>query len=685
MPPTRQYPTLLHPTHAIALVLVSVLATTANLTDTHAQTAWQPWTLDFAGPQAQEVGGAFNPFLDRRLDVTFTGPSGQSYVVPGFFAADGNAATSHAESGNLWRTRFTPDEAGAWSYTTSFRQGANVAVADNPSTFATDNSIHNQTGTFSVAPRDASAPGFLSSGRLAYTGNHYLQTLGDGRYWIKTGADSPENLLGYLGFDNTTSQNGSGPNYNSDFGGRTYGRLHQYPTHRADWNPGDPDWSRDPSDPVPGTSGDRDGRNLIGAINYLADTGVNSVFFLPMNLGGDAQDTYPFVEPNEASNTRYDVSKLAQWEIAMAHAQTQGINLQVVLNEAEFDNKNFLDDATLGTERKLFYREMVARFGHHNGLYWNISEEYNGFPADNSDLDPDTIKEWAAFISSIDPYDHPVTVHNARNPADTDDGPWAPFFGEPDFDLTSLQSGQRVEGWSDIVEEFRIVSDAAGRPIAVMIDEAESITRIPVGVNDDTDPTGDTLAERYNTVRKSLTWDILLSGGGVGWFVHDADQPLEDFRLYEQVFAESAIARGFLEDHLPFWRMTPDDDLVRNASDNYGGAEAFALLGEAYAVYLPDGSMDELSPLQLDLTDFDGELFSARWFDPRTGAFIGPAFTLVGGDWVDLGPTPDGFSNTNDWALLVQIPEPASGLLVTLALAVLLARQPRHGPALAYR
>ena len=90
-------------------------------------------------------------------------------------------------------------------------------------------------------------------------------------------------------------------------------------------------------------------------------------------------------------------------------------------------------------------------------------------------------------------------------------------------------------------------------------------------------------------------------------------------------------------------------------------------------------------PPTLDLTAFDGDVFSLRWFDPRTGAFIGPAFTLIGGDWVNLGPPPDGFSRTNDWALLVQIPEPASGLLVTLALAVLLARQPRHGPALAYR
>jgi hypothetical protein len=56
--------------------------------------------------------------------VTFVhGATGKTYVVPGFFAADGNAAETSATGGNQWRVHFTPDEEGTWTYTASFRRG----------------------------------------------------------------------------------------------------------------------------------------------------------------------------------------------------------------------------------------------------------------------------------------------------------------------------------------------------------------------------------------------------------------------------------------------------------------------------------------------------------------------------------------------------------------------------------
>jgi hypothetical protein len=48
-----------------------------------------------------------------------------------------------------------------------------------------------------------------------------------------------------------------------------------------------------------------------------------------------------------------------------------------VLNEAEAQNKRELDHGELGVERKLYYRELIARFGHHPALEWNLCEEYN--------------------------------------------------------------------------------------------------------------------------------------------------------------------------------------------------------------------------------------------------------------------------------------------------------------------
>src|SRR6478735_11129456 len=77
---------------------------------------WHKVTLSFNGPSTSETATP-NPFTNYRLDVTFRhAGSGKSYVVPGYYAADGNAANSSASSGNVWRTHFAPDETGTWTY-----------------------------------------------------------------------------------------------------------------------------------------------------------------------------------------------------------------------------------------------------------------------------------------------------------------------------------------------------------------------------------------------------------------------------------------------------------------------------------------------------------------------------------------------------------------------------------------
>ncbi|MEO1495837.1 MAG: DUF5060 domain-containing protein [Planctomycetota bacterium] len=635
------------------LMLLSPTGSAQSITGALAK--WETITLDFTGPAATETDGRGavgastatpNPFLDYRLQVEFVGPSGQSYNVPGFFDGDG----AGGGAGGVWRSRFTPDEPGQWSYNASFREGVNVAIDLLPSAGVASSVIDGTNGTFNVAPTPATAEGHFKTGRLEYVGGHYLKRR-DGGYWLKSGADSPENWLGYKGFDNTQTKGSGG----------SIGVLHEFNAHLEDWRPGDPDWDT----PDFSFADENDGRRIIGAANYLADRGVNSIYFLPMNIGGDAKDTHPFVNVSTTAqlngnasndNLHYDISKLAQWERLFRHTQTRDMQLHFVLNEAEAPNKRELDDATLGVERKLFYREMVARFGHHNAAQWNLSEEYNL----NLNLGAATVKEFADYLSDVDPYDRPMTVHNAGNPTNPVSGPWAPFVGEDDFDVTSLQWAGREEGWGDIVEAYRAESTTQGRPLVVMIDEPESPSRLDLGpaVHNNTGA---------DATRRYMTWDIYLSGGGgVEWFIHNRDQALEDFGEVfttngilldlDQLWGDTAIARRFLEDNLPFWEMQPADDLLRNEDTDYGGGEVFAKPGETYAIYLPDGSNDDgpdgAAP-ELDLSQAAGE-YTLRWFNPRTGVFVGVETPLTAGDWVSLGPTPDGFQSTNDWVALVE-------------------------------
>src|SRR4051812_22030758 len=73
---------------------------------------WYPVTVDFAGPTASETDNAPNPFLDYRLQVAFTSPSGRRYDVPGYFNTDGHGGTR----GNGRVAKFTPSAPGTERY-----------------------------------------------------------------------------------------------------------------------------------------------------------------------------------------------------------------------------------------------------------------------------------------------------------------------------------------------------------------------------------------------------------------------------------------------------------------------------------------------------------------------------------------------------------------------------------------
>jgi len=91
---------------------------------------WHKMTLTIDGPQAAE-NSTPNPLLDYRMQIVFRhAETGLTYRVPGYCAADGNAANSSATSGHKWRAHLALDRIGKWSYTVSFRGGPRIAVAD---------------------------------------------------------------------------------------------------------------------------------------------------------------------------------------------------------------------------------------------------------------------------------------------------------------------------------------------------------------------------------------------------------------------------------------------------------------------------------------------------------------------------------------------------------------------------
>lgn len=566
---------------------------------------WHPVTVSFTGPLADETDDSPNPFLDYRLVVTFTGPSGKAYSVPGFFDGDGLGGGF----GNIWRVRFAPDEAGIWDFQASFRAGNDIAVDLSPEPGAPV-AFDGEADSFVVAPLDGSAPGFLKWGRLEYVGSHYLK-FRNGPFWLKGGVDSPENFLGYAGFDNTV---------NHATGSRKKGLtdgLHRYGPHIDHWTDGDPNF-------ISVETG-YDGKGIIGALNYLASESVNSIYFLPMNLGGDGRDTYPFVAPgdNAYDKTHYDISKLHQWNLVLDQAQRRGIAAQFVLAETESGNENWFDGGTLGVERKLFYRELIARYSYLLAVKWNLSEE--------NDFSDDAVRAFADFIGALDWAEHQMTFHTHVDNINE----YLPHLGDIRFDATSIQYTAGQAGTH--VESMRTDSANQGRPLVIDMDEnAPSRTGLT--------------ATNAADLRKQALYDVYLSGGNIEWYFGNHRLPLggdlrtEDFSTRAEMYLYMRNARAFIQENLPFWNMEPGDALLVGEDTDFGGGEVFYKEGEVYAVYLPDANPS--GSLELGPGDY-----IKRWFNPRTGIFEGDTTQVSGGTVVALGEPPR--DSEEDWVLLL--------------------------------
>jgi len=571
---------------------------------------WHKVTLTFTGPETGEDARP-NPFRDYRLIVTFT-KGRKRYAAGGYYAADDNAAETSAKTGNKWRVHFVPDETGSWTYEASFRTGPDIALSSNLKE-GSATAFDGVTGTFEISPSDKTGRDHRAKGLLKYAGEHYLKYAGTGEYYLKGGADSPENFLAYAGFDGTYDASADSGSY-KDVG--TF--IHKYEPHIRDWRPGDPTWK-----------GGK-GKAIIGALNYLASEGMNSVYFLTYNLdGGDGRDTWMWT--TSKVRDRFDCSKLDQWEIVFEHADRLGIMLHFVTQETEND-RNLGGSAGLNPIRRLYYRELIARFSHHLAVMWNLGEENNTPDKDR--------KEIAAYIRALDPYDHPITVHTHNNKSP---GFYKGILGDSGFEASSIQSA--LDRYHRDAVALRRLSAGAGRKWAIFGDEQAPASHGVVPDADDPDHDGP---------RKLALWGNLMAGGsGVEWyfghrFAH-MDINCEDWRTRDIMWDQTRYALEFFHKHLPFWKMAPNDALVSTEK-----AYCLALPGQIYTIYLPAPKGPTGGTTKLDLDDHSAT-FTVKWYNPRRGGELqaGTKTRITGPGSVAIGLPPS--EPGKDWAALIKL------------------------------
>ncbi|WP_236618316.1 DUF5060 domain-containing protein [Rhodopirellula europaea] len=591
---------------------------------------WHKVTVTLNGPYAHEQDNTPNPYLDHRMEVEFKHESGKQYLVPGYFAADGNAANTSAESGTKWRANFAPDETGEWTYTVRFETGKNAAINRDASAEAVS-PFNGKTGKFNVAKTNKSGRDFRAHGRLQYVNKSHLQFAGTGKYFLKAGADAPETLLGYAEFDGTVAgKPGKVP-------------LKKYQPHLGDWRRSDPTWK------------DGQGKGLIGAVNYLSSKGCNAFSFLTYNAGGDGDNVWPFIHRDD--KLHYDCSKLDQWGIVFDHGTQNGMYLHFKLQETENDDHRqgqkangfkpeSLDGGKLGSQRKLYLREIIARFGHNLALNWNLSEETT-----------QTTDEHLAmlnYIEEMDPYGHNRVLHTFPGEQDKK---YDPLLGDKS-NLTgvSLQNSHikdthwQTVKWSEKARE-------AGKPWVVAFDESGSAAHgqcpdLGYRGYDGHDKTGK-MTYTQHEVRKQTLWGNFMGGGGgveyyFGYQYAENDLGCEDWRSRDQSWDACRVAIEFFQNNsIPFWEMVNADELVGNEKHD-NSKYCLAKAGEEYVVYLPNGGTTSI-----DLSDANGE-FQVHWYNARIGGDLqsGSVKTVSGGGSVEIGNPPA--DADQDWAVLLR-------------------------------
>ncbi|MEM7619422.1 MAG: DUF5060 domain-containing protein [Pseudomonadota bacterium] len=602
---------------------------------------WHKISLDFTSPKVFTEEP--DTFRDYRLDVTFTNQdTGEVIKIPGFFAADGDAANTSATSGNVWRANFNPPSEGEWIYEASFRAGNDIAVSTNPNAGQEVN-LSGKTGSITVTPTDKIGDDFRAKGMILQDeGTHYLQHQGDGDYFVRGGPGIPENFLANQEIDGTK-------------GGR-----HDFSTHARHYDGDGETWKNG------------QGNEVLGAINYLADDQDQNTMYVMLNtIGGDGQDVGPWVDDdlygvqtharslqdaidktpgvNKDSFSTFDVSKLSQWETIFDHMDEKGIYKNILLQETENDQMLLGDGSTpvagssLSVEYMLYVKEMIARFGHNNGLQWNLGEE-------NSNTQEE-LQDMAEYIKKVDAHDHLAVVHTFGHGRQGHEKVLKPLLGNEDFDGASFQLPESEI--RDATIEYIKESKEAGDPWVISWDEDSSNNAIiePGSNNPD--------SQNEVTLREGFWGHLTAGGSGGNWYFkgepkpgadihsalsHSFDQNMDDFTGFESVWGWTAAATEFFNQYIPFWEMETRDGLTTNEGDYVLAKE-----GEYYVSYLKYGQADDV---KLDLRGQNGETFVVSWYDPRNGGDLIEAGTVSGGRIHDFDNPPN--SVGKDWVLLAR-------------------------------
>jgi hypothetical protein len=371
-----------------------------------------------------------------------------------------------------------------------------------------------------------------------------------------------------------------------------------------------------------------DEERILKCIERIAATGCNRIRFLNYGRASDREweegmvqsadfawtlspwpAKYPTRQLKEGSpefdHTRFNLAHWRKCEKALKRMR----ELNVVGSVIILMDRGINDAPPAGSDlEKRYYRYAVARYGAFSNVMWDLGNEHNEYRS------VEWANEMGALVKKWDCYGHLATAHGYDTfPYDLDE--WA------DFAI--------YQKWYDGQNQFMLAQRAdaiaRGRIIPQVNEEYGYEKHKDIGQDE---------------VRRRA-WEIAMAGcyqttgEWKGW-QHGEAAP------ESKILTWTGIMRKFFEENLPWWKMEPANEIVRE-----GKGYVLAQKGKCYVIYLP-----EAGKVTVDLEP--GE-YTARWFIPKLGLYLWSTRDgfipgkISGGRWETPIPPTAG-----DWVLLIQ-------------------------------
>jgi hypothetical protein len=324
--------------------------------------------------------------------------------------------------------------------------------------------------------------------------------------------------------------------------------------------------------------------------------------------------------------SRFDVSYWQKFDRMLRYARERGTIVSLVLDMGDAR----IHPAAASEDERRYIHYAAARLAGFSNITWDLGDDLDVY------RDEKWTHETGTLIEQLDPYHHLASSHPTKTEHQDRASSW--------FGFVSYQEWSRKQ--HTVMLESRKLQEKAGRIIPQTNEEYGYEDHYPGWGADGILPGSD-----QADVLRRTSWDIYMAGAyqtagesarrgtnvwpdtGGGWVNgrgDDTQTMLVGYRHIVEFFTS-----------FEWWKTNPHDELVEG--ENYCLADP----GHIYAIYLPHGGK---VTVKLDPGTYHGE-----WFNALSGQRIPLAEEAMGPSWTSPNPPDDSsWSNTHDWALLLQ-------------------------------